>query len=74
MSWTTGSKLFLEMIDAFEDADIDTDTRKLLYESLIPLFESYDCDTLDECLGKDKAFDVIYKQLTSEYDDTGEEE
>jgi hypothetical protein len=29
----------------------------LVYEILIDQFENYDCDTLDECVGADPAFD-----------------
>jgi hypothetical protein len=63
MGWASGSSLFSDIIDCINDCDIDEETRKLLYEKLIPIFEDEDCDTLQECLGEDKAFDQVYSSL-----------
>lgn len=34
--------------------------REAVYADLIRLFENYDCDTLEECVGKDVAFDCAW--------------
>ena len=71
MGWASGSSLFDDIIDSINEVDIDEDTRKLLYEKMIPIFEDEDCDTLGECVGKDKAFDFVYNSL---YPEEGEED
>ena len=71
MGWASGSSLFSDIIDAINDSEIDDETRQQLYQRLIPIFEDEDCDTLGECLGQDKAFDSVYKQL---YPDDNDED
>lgn len=61
MGWASGSRLFSEIIEATVDAGIDKVTRKELYEKYMEAFEDFDCDTLDECVGIDEAFDEIWK-------------
>jgi len=63
MGWASGSSLFSDIIEAINDCDIDEDVRKSLYEKLIPIFEDEDCDTLQECIGEDSAFDHVYYTL-----------
>lgn len=62
MSWKAGSKLFDGIIETLNNCDVEDDTRKLIYEELITLFEDQDCDTLDECVGEDKVFDLVWKE------------
>lgn len=66
MSWASGSEIFSEIIDVLIDADVDKSARQEIYQRLIEVFEDQDCDTLDECVGKDKAFDIIWQQHASE--------
>ena len=63
MGWSSGSSLFSDIIDAVVECEIDDETRKMLYEKLIPVFEDEDCDTLDECVGKDSMFDSVFHTL-----------
>lgn len=63
MGWASGSSLFSDIIDAVVECEIDDETRKMLYEKLIPTFEDEDCDTLDECVGKDSMFDSVFYTL-----------
>ena len=63
MGWASGSSLFSDIIEAINDCDVDDETRHMLYEKLIPIFEDEDCDTLQECLGQDSAFDKVYYTL-----------
>ena len=73
MGWGSGSRLFSEIIESLEEADITHEQRKTVYSVLIEKFEDYDCDTLMECLGVDRAFDEVYRSLypdeDEEYDD-----
>lgn len=69
MGWASGSSLFSDIIEAINDCDVDEDTRKLLYEKLIPIFEDEDCDTLQECLGEDSVFDKVYSSLYPQDED-----
>ena len=57
MSWSRGSLIMSEIIGAMEKVP-DVKTREHVYAILIPIFEDQDCDTLDECIGKDVAFDA----------------
>ena len=66
MSWKAGSKLFDGIIEILNNCDVEDDTRKLIYEELITLFEDQDCDTLDECVGEDKVFDLVWKNYEAE--------
>lgn len=70
MGWASGSSLFSDIIEAINDCDVDEDTRKLLYEKLIPIFEDEDCDTLQECLGQDSVYDKVYNSLYPPEDDS----
>ncbi len=74
MSWSRGSGIFTEIIEALNDADVDDSQREKIYTSLIEIFEDFDCDTLDECLGDDPVFDRVFKQSTAEEEIEDEEE
>lgn len=63
MGWASGSSLFSDIIEAINDCDVDDETRHMLYEKLIPIFEDEDCDTLQECLGQDSVYDKVYNSL-----------
>lgn len=65
MGWSTGSAIFTQMIEVLVE-HVDEGTRQRLYEEFIPIFESFDCDTLDECMGIDVVFD---KMMESSFDD-----
>lgn len=74
MGWASGSSLFSDIISSLLETDIDDDAREKVYMSLIPAFESFDCDTLMECMGVDKVFDKAYQQINPEYFDEEDEE
>lgn len=69
MGWGSGSDLLRDIINILNNAELDDDVRKELYDALIPAFQDHDCDTLDECLGKDKQYDLAYKEYFPEEDD-----
>lgn len=63
MGWASGSGMMDEIIDAMNEVGLDEVTRKELYEKFIEIFENQDCDTLQECEGKDTAFDDALKTV-----------
>jgi hypothetical protein len=60
MGWSTGSRIMAEIIEEVKDLELNYYTEESLYSRLIDIFENWDCDTLDECLGEDAAFDEVY--------------
>lgn len=60
MGWASGSRLMCDIIDSLHNEGIDKEIRKNVYANLIEAFSEFDCDTLDECTGIDKAFDEAY--------------
>lgn len=38
----------------------------VVYDILINAFQSYDCFTLDECMGIDRAYDAAYKSINND--------
>jgi hypothetical protein len=74
MSWSNGSRLFSRIIEDLGDEVTSTSTRESIYKLLIPLFEDEDCDTLDECLGLDPAFDTVFNDMYPEYSSEEDDE
>ena len=70
MGWASGSSLFSDIIEAINDCDVDDETKYMLYEKLITIFEDEDCDTLQECLGQDSVYDKVYNSLYPPDDDS----
>lgn len=64
MGWASGSSLMEEIVTALksEFAD-DVKARKRVYKRLIKAFEDHDCDTLDEAIGTDAAYDEVYNKM-----------
>lgn len=63
MGWASGSSLFTGIIHIIKPAIPDEKKRQKVYVKLIDLFGDADCDTLDECLDHDPAFDVAFNNL-----------
>lgn len=59
MSWSSGSEIFSEIIESIKTV-VDYDERVNIYEALILVFEDRDCDTLEECIEEDLAFEEAY--------------
>lgn len=68
MGWSSGSSLMKEVIEILKMHIVDEDVRKAIYLELIPLFEDYDCDTLDECSDDDDLFEEALTELNDEHD------
>lgn len=66
MSWKSGSAIATNLIRSVMSTIDDPESRKQFYLEMIDTFESYDCDTLGECLGHDEAFDLAYLELYPE--------
>lgn len=76
MGWASGSSLMSELIDIVKNEVKDELARERIYERMITAFQDEDCDTLDECVGEDPAFDLVFESLNvnsdpeyDEYDD-----
>jgi hypothetical protein len=70
MGWGSGSRLAAGLIDAAKET-ISSDTeRESFYEQMIEMFQDFDCDTLDECVGHDPVFDELWEKLypSEDYD------
>lgn len=63
MGWASGSELMGEIVGALKRNVKDAKVRRKIYDSIIPAFESADCDTLNECEGTDTEFDAALKAL-----------
>lgn len=63
MGWSTGSILMSDIIDSLKDKVPDDKVRQDIYEALIPAFQNFDCDTLDECADDD----VVFKNALKEF-------
>lgn len=66
MGWASGSFLFEEIITILKEHVPSSARRVKIYEGLIKAFEAEDCDTLEECLGRDKAFDCALAFIREE--------
>lgn len=60
MSWKRGSSIASDLIESIKENVALKDARTLVYFDLIEIFEAADCDTLEDCLGLDHAFDDAY--------------
>lgn len=60
MGWSSGSLILSEIIKTIESKVENPLYRQEIYEDLLDIFEDYDCDTLDECLGESEEFDLVY--------------
>lgn len=66
MGWSSGTRLFVSIMDSIKDR-VDVDTREEIYYDIIEAFEDFDCDELQECMGDDPAFDKVFKEIHPEY-------
>jgi hypothetical protein len=75
MGWSSGSRLAINLIEAAKDTISNSDDRQEFYELMIDYFRDFDCDTLDECVGVDPAFDGVWQKLypSDDYDDWEED-
>lgn len=69
MGWANGSGIASDLIHAIEENVDEKRVRRQLYAELIDIFETYDCDTLDECCGISKEYDAEWKERHQEDDD-----
>lgn len=69
MGWASGSTLMSRVIAAMQKANIHESQREIAYKGIIEAFEGEDCDTLDECVGEDPAFDLAFENRDAEDDE-----
>ena len=74
MGWSRGSQLLEEIIVVLAEAIPDPEVKESVYNELIDMFEDFDCDTINECVGEDPIFDkVYYEKYPDENPDADEE-
>lgn len=66
MGWASGSRLMSDLIESVKDNVESYESRVDLYIEMIHNFEDADCDTLNECLGSDPAFDEAWNRCYPE--------
>ena len=64
MGWSSGSRVADDLIKALQESVDDDYVREEFYKKMIEIFEDHDCDTLDECVGVDAAFDSAFEEFT----------
>lgn len=66
MGWASGSHLMDEIIDAVTESVTDYNTKFEIFTKVIHAFMDADADTLDECLGRDIAYDRALRAIYEE--------
>jgi hypothetical protein len=67
MSWGNGGNVMADVIVVLVKHIGDATTRQSIYEDLIRVFESHDCDNLeDECCEMDPPFDAAIQVIKDE--------
>lgn len=66
MGWSSGSELMSRIIPIIEFGVDDMEDRVKVYQGLIEAFESFDCDSLNDCLKESLCFDVAFHRLYPE--------
>ena len=69
MGWASGTSVFNGVIIAVQANVQDLEARKAIYRIAIEAFQDADWDTLDECLGKDEAYDAVFQEIYPDDDD-----
>jgi len=69
MGWSSGSRVADDLIKALSETVDDDYVRESFYKKMIEIFEDHDCDTLDECVGVDAAFDSAFEEFTDTVED-----
>ena len=57
MGWSDGSTLMSALINSLVEVHVPFEQRTKIYSNMIEVFQHEDCDTLEECLDEDPAFD-----------------
>lgn len=65
MGWSSGSELMTKVIWSAK-RHISESSRVEFYKDMINAFESFDCDTLYECLDADEHFNQAFQKLNPE--------
>lgn len=66
MGWSSGTKVFRDVVEILKEKIDDFDLRVEMYVDLIDVFSNHDWDNYDEILGEDEAYDEAFKQLFGE--------
>ena len=69
MGWSGGADLMADIIMSAKKVITNKDERCTFYKLIIPSFEGFHCDILEECKGIDKMYDHAYNQLHPDDDE-----
>lgn len=72
MSWSSGSRLFANIVESIVDIVRDEDERAAIYRCMIEEFSNFDCDNLFECTGIDTVLDEILEETYGSDTEEGE--
>jgi hypothetical protein len=68
MGWSSGTELMNNIIEIIKEQVNDEIIRRTIYSHMIAVFLDQDWDTEEECLGRDKAYDVAFYELYPDYE------
>jgi hypothetical protein len=63
MGWGSGSVLMSQIMRGLKKRNVTEETRKIVYEILIPAMQDSDWDTEMDCMGDDSAYDATLRAL-----------
>jgi hypothetical protein len=73
MGWSRGSDIMSDLISIIRNLEIHHTEAVDVYGQMIDILEHADCDTLEDCLGEDEAYDEAffnkYPELREEFSD-----
>lgn len=64
MRWTFGADVMSDIIQVLLEEISEENKRYNIYEQLINIFDNYDCNELQECIGFDSSFDLALQKIT----------
>lgn len=67
MGWGSGSVLMDTVIRKMKERNVTEETRKIVYEILIPAMQDRDWDTEMDCMGDDSAYDATLRALRPDW-------
>ena len=59
MGWGSGSRLMTDVIKKMLEKKIPAESRKAIYEILIPAMQDQDWDTEADCMHSDPVYDAV---------------
>jgi hypothetical protein len=67
MGWSSGTEIMDALIEIVKEQVSDVAARTTIYSHMITAFQNSDWDNEEECLGKDKAYDIAFYEFYPDY-------